>query len=176
MDALSQIEGVFLLWIQEHLRQEWMTPFWKLITSLGDSGWFWIVLALALVCFRRWRRTGVTVLLAVAIGALITNVALKPLVARIRPYDVIEGLSLLVERQIDLSFPSGHTCAAFAAGTVCFVQLRRPWGACLLALAVLIAVSRLYVGVHYPTDVLGGMAVGLFGAWAALRLVAWKLD
>jgi len=176
MDALSQMEGVFLLWIQEHLRQEWMTPFWKLITSLGDSGWFWIALALALLCFRRWRRTGATVLLALVIGALITNIALKPLVARIRPYDVIEGLSLLVKRQADLSFPSGHTCAAFAAGAVCFVRLRRPWGVCLLVLAVLIAVSRLYVGVHYPTDVLGGIVVGLFGAWAALRLVAWKLD
>ena len=138
-----------------------MDGFWKTITHLGDAGWFWIMLGIVLLIPKKTRKAGIAALAALAIGALITNVALKNIIARIRPYEVVEGLKLLIEPQSDFSFPSGHTCASIGAAL----------GIPLVMLAVLISLSRLYVGVHYPTDVLGGAVVGAFAAWGAVRIV-----
>ncbi|GAA0797212.1 phosphatase PAP2 family protein [Faecalicatena orotica] len=170
MSYLLQLDGDILLFIQQYLRHDWMTPFWKFITSLGNAGWFWIVLSIVLLLFKRTRKIGITAIIALAIGALITNVALKNLVARIRPYEVVDGLRLLIERQRDYSFPSGHTCASFAAALVYYKMAPRKWGIPAVILASLIAFSRLYVGVHYPSDVLAGLLIGIFAAWAALKL------
>ena len=170
MDWILDFDAGILLFIQEYIRQDFLTPFVKFITHLGDAGWFWIALSVVLLFFKKTRRAGITALLALLIGALITNVALKNLVARIRPYEVIEDLHLLIEKQSDYSFPSGHTCASFAAGLVYLKMLPRRYGVAAILLAVLIAFSRLYVGVHYPTDILGGILVGSFAAWAAYRL------
>lgn len=141
--------------------------FWKCITMLGDSGWFWIVLSILLMIPKRTRWIGITSFTALVIGALITNVTLKNLVARTRPYEVVDGLILLIERQSDFSFPSGHTCASFAAAVVYWRMMDKKYSIPLLILAALIAFSRLYVGVHYPSDVLAGLLIGLFAAWAA---------
>ncbi len=173
MQQLIALDGQILLWIQEYVRQDWMNGFWTAITRLGDGGWFWIVLSLVLLCFKRTRKAGAAGLLALAIGALITNVALKNLVARIRPYEVVDGLVCLIEKQKDFSFPSGHTCASFAAAAVYYRTLPKRYGVSALVLAALIALSRLYVGVHYPTDILVGLVVGLFAAWAALKLIEY---
>lgn len=170
MDFLLNLDGNILLWIQEYIRQDWIDGIWKGITMLGDSGWFWIVLSLLLMIPRRTRWIGITSLGAVVIGALITNVTLKNLVARTRPYEVIDGLVLLIEKQGDYSFPSGHTCASFAAAGVYWRMMPKKYSVPLMILAALIACSRLYVGVHYPSDVLAGLAIGLFGAWAAWQL------
>ena len=102
--------------------------------------------------------------------AVVTNLCLKDLVARIRPYDSVEGLVPLVARLKDYSFPSGHTCASFACAGVYYKAFPGKWGKAAMVLAVLIALSRLYVGVHYPTDVLAGALVGTFSALAALKL------
>lgn len=171
MEFLLNLDGNILLFIQEHIRQAWMEPFWKFITSLGDSGWFWIVASVVLLIPKRTRLVGVAGLLALALGALITNVALKNLVARIRPYEVVDGLQLLIERQHDFSFPSGHTCASFAAAAVYCKFLPRVWGIGSIVLAVLISFSRLYIGVHYPSDVLVGMLIGIFAAWASVQII-----
>ncbi len=168
MEALIQMDGDILLYIQEFIRQEWMHPFWIFITSLGDGGWFWIVCSAALLIPKGTRRVGITALMALAVGALITNVALKNIVARIRPYEVVDGLTLLIGKPHDYSFPSGHTCASFAAALVYYRMLPKRWGAAALILASLIAFSRLYVGVHYPTDILGGAAVGAAASMASL--------
>lgn len=170
MEFLLNLDGNILLWIQEYIRQDWMEGFWKGITMLGDSGWFWIALSLLLMIPRQTRWIGITSLAALIIGALITNVTLKNLVARTRPYEAIDGLVLLIERQGDCSFPSGHTCASFAAAGVYWRMMPKKYGGLLLILAALIAFSRLYVGVHYPSDVLAGLLIGLFAAWAAWHL------
>jgi Membrane-associated phospholipid phosphatase len=168
LDYLWQFDSAILLWIQS-LRQEWMNPFWKGVTFLGDAGWFWIVLALLLLCFRGTRKAGMAAFLALAVGALITNMILKPMFVRTRPYEVIDGLILLVEKQRDYSFPSGHSCASFAAATALWGRLSHRTGIILWVLAGLIAFSRLYVGVHYPSDVLGGIAIGVFAGCLAHR-------
>lgn len=170
MEFLINLDGNILLWIQEYIRQDWMEGFWKGITMLGDSGWFWIALSLLLMVPRQTRWIGITSLAAIVIGALITNVTLKNLVARTRPYEIVEGLVLLIEKQRDYSFPSGHTCASFAAAGVYWRMLPKKFGIPLVILAAMIAFSRLYVGVHYPTDVLAGLLIGLFAAWAARHM------
>lgn len=171
MEAILQWDGQALLFIQEHIRQVWMDGFWKTITHLGDAGWFWIILGIVLLIPKKTRKAGIAALAALAIGALITNVALKNIIARIRPYEVVEGLKLLIEPQSDFSFPSGHTCASIGAALAMYPFLERKWGIPLVILAVLISLSRLYVGAHYPTDVLGGAVVGAFAAWGAVRIV-----
>lgn len=186
---IQQVDVAILVWIQEHLRTEFLTPFWKAVTFLGDSGWFWILLGILLLAAKKTRKTGVTVLLALGIGALITNVLLKNMVARIRPYEYTAAVIALLPPQSDFSFPSGHTCASFAAAFVCWKSLQlaakqeknrrkelccRIGGWSAILLAVLIAGSRLYLGVHYPTDVLGGMLIGSGSGWLAFWIVRNK--
>lgn len=101
MEAILQWDGQALLFIQEHIRQVWMDGFWKTITHLGDAGWFWIILGIVLLIPKKTRKAGIAALAALAIGALITNVALKNIIARIRPYEVVEGLKILIEPQSD---------------------------------------------------------------------------
>lgn len=175
-EIIQQIDESILLFIQEYIRRDWMDGVWKTITHLGDGGIFWIALALILLIPKRTRRAGVSALFAMGIGALITNVAVKNIVARIRPYDTVTKLILLIERQHSFSFPSGHTCASFAAACALYRTLPRKWGIACIVLAVLIAFSRLYVGVHYPSDVLGGAAVGIFAGWAGWKLQEFLRD
>lgn len=164
MESLLVLDGNILLWIQEYVREDWLTGIMKAITSLGNGGWFWIVASVLLLCFKKTRKAGVYALISLAVGAIITNLCLKLWVCRVRPYEVVEGLRILIAAPKDWSFPSGHTTASFAAALVYYKTLPRVYGAVSVALAVLIAFSRLYVGVHYPTDVLGGLLVGIFAS------------
>lgn len=118
LEWIHNIDAQILLFIQQYLRSDLFTWLWKGITFLGDGGWFWIVLGLLFLFPKKTRKAGVTALLALAIGAVVTNLCLKDLVARIRPYDSVEGLVPLVARLKDYSFPSGHTCASFACAGV----------------------------------------------------------
>ncbi len=176
LDFLRELDGNILLFIQEYLRQPWMDGFWKAITHLGDAGFFWIVTAAVLLIWKKTRKAGFSASLALVIGALITNVTLKNLVARVRPYEVVPDLMCIIEKQHSFSFPSGHTCASFAAAFALYKTLPRRWGIACLVLAALISLSRLYVGVHYPSDVLAGAAVGIFAGWAGTALVNYILE
>ena len=152
----------------QNIHAPWLDFIMTKITFLGDKGWFWIVVAIALCCFKKTRRMGLTAMIAMILGLIIGNGILKNLIARDRPYWLDEGLrqSLLVKELADYSCPSGHTQASFAAAVSIFLYNRK-WGAAALALAVLIGFSRLYLGVHFPTDVLFGAALGtLFALFA----------
>ncbi len=164
MTWLINIDASILLWIQENLRTDFWTPFWKAVTALGNGGWFWVVLAISLLCFKSTRKAGLMSLLSMGLGALITNLILKPGIARIRPYEVVDGLTRLIGKPSDYSFPSGHTCAAFACALILWRVLPGRKGLPALILAVLVAFSRLYLGVHYPSDVLGGFLVAWFSS------------
>ena len=170
LETLQNLEGPILLAIQD-MRLGWLNPLVEGFTSLGNAGILWIVLSLAMLCYRPTRKAGALSLCAMVLGLLCTNVCLKHLVGRTRPWIDVAGLVPLVHEGDPNSFPSGHTCAAFAAGMSWVRALPRRWmkGAAA-ALAVCMGLSRLYVGVHYPTDVLAGGLVGALCAW-----LAWKL-
>lgn len=171
LEFLLEMDGKILLFIQEYLRFPWLTEIMKFITSLGNGGMIWIVLTAILLCTKRYRKTGIAAAVALLIGYLVTNLLLKNLFGRIRPYDAVAGLQALVGPMRDSSFPSGHTTSSIAAGFVMLKGLPRSLGISAFVLAVLIALSRLYLGVHYPTDVLVGALVGLFGAFSAKYVV-----
>lgn len=158
---MSAMEENILLFIQNNIRNPILDPVFKTITHLGDGGIFWIILTVFLLCFRKTRRAGVYSACALLGSLLVNNLILKNLVNRTRPYEVIDGLVCLVSPAKDASFPSGHTGASFASAVAVYRQLPKRYGVLLLILAVLIAFSRLYVGIHYPTDVLGGLVTGI---------------
>lgn len=135
------------------------------ITHLGDGGILWIVLTLLFLCLPKYRRTGIAMGCALLMGLILCNLALKPLVGRMRPFDYQllhygRYIELLIAAPSDFSFPSGHTIASFEAATVLLRRHRR-LGLFALALAGLIAFSRLYLYVHYPTDVLTSIVLGV---------------
>lgn len=160
-------EFEFLYWLQGQ-RTEWLDWLMPKITALGNVGIFWIVLGIVLVCIARTRRIGICMLISIGIGALIGNVLLKNLVARERPCWIDSQILLLIENPKDYSFPSGHTLVSFE-GAVSIYKKNRWWGVAALPLAVLIAFSRLYLFVHFPTDVLCGAVLGT----AIAVLVGW---
>ena len=150
-----------LLWIQENLRFDFLTPIMKFITHLGDAGIIWIILSIVLLFFNKTRKAGIYSISALIIMLLFNNMFLKEVINRTRPYEVIEGLKLLIPKQPDPSFPSGHSAASFASTTAIYRHIPQKAGIPLLILAFLISFSRLYVGIHYPTDVIGGIIIGV---------------
>ena len=131
------------------------------ITKLGNAGMIWIVLAVILLLIPKTRKTGIIILAALCIDLVVCNGILKNLFARIRPCDVNTQIQLLIARPDDFSFPSGHTAASFAAVAALYFSGERKLWKPALVLACLIAFSRLYLYVHYPTDILGGILVGI---------------
>lgn len=142
------------------------------VSRLGDAGFVWLFLAAVLVRIPRWRRAGAAMLLSLIMMFLICNVMLKPLVARERPCWADQGVELLVPEPRDYSFPSGHTYAAFTAAAALYYYHRKA-GLAAFVFASVIAFSRLYLFVHYPSDVLGGLLLGLATAFLACRLLNW---
>ena len=155
--ALDAIQG---------LRCPFLDAVMPFISGLGDGGAVWIGLTLVLMLCRKTRKPGYMMALALVLGLLIGNLTLKPLIARIRPYDANPDVTPLIDRLSDYSFPSGHTLASFEAAAVLLLQYRAK-AIPALVLALLIAFSRLYLYVHYPTDVLAGALLGVAFAFLA---------
>lgn len=171
MQPLWEIEGPFLLWIQNNLRQDWLTPVMQVITRFGDGGIFWIGFCILLLCIPKSRRTGIAASLSLALNGLITNVWLKNAIGRIRPYVRFPELTVLTTIPPDTSFPSGHTAASFAVAAGVYMAGWKKTGIALYIAASLIGFSRLYLGVHFPTDVIGGAIVGVLCAWIVRKIM-----
>ena len=166
---LQTMDETVLRWIGEHLRVPALDGLVSGFTGLGDAGALFIILAVILLLFRTTRRAG---------GTALTAMTFKPLVSRARPWVAMENFAVLVTSSDPNSFPSGHTCAAFAfAVALCMTQPQRWAKGAALALAALMGFSRLYVGVHFPSDVLAGAVIGslcgLLAGWMVPRFLAW---
>ena len=162
-------------WIADHLHCGFLDKVMPLITLLGDAGIFWIAIAVVLLFFPKTRKMGLSMGAALLLGVVICNIIMKPAFARIRPYDYQlehfgKTIQLLVAAQHDFSFPSGHTIASFAAATAILLHNRK-LGIVAMILAVLISFSRLYLYVHYPTDVLTSVVLGFAIAFLGTFLV-----
>lgn len=178
MNVLNLFEANIILWIQENLRVGFLNPIMQGITHLGDGGIFWIIVSVVLLLFKKTRKIGLCCALGLIFDLLVVNMALKPLVARIRPYVVLNDINILTHQPGDHSFPSGHSAGSFACAWALFRACKnKKWGAAALVLASLISLSRLYVGVHYPTDVIGGIAVGIIVGELGYRLgkAIWRM-
>lgn len=163
----------FLDWLQS-LRTPVADQLMCFITKLGDGGQIWLCLAVILLLFSKTRKSGVILTMALFVDTFLCNGLLKKLFGRIRPFDVNTSVELLIARPRSFSFPSGHTAASFAAASALyFAGEKKLWKPAFL-LAVMIAFSRMYLYVHYPTDVLGGIVVGI-GAGYFSYLAVGKL-
>ncbi len=179
LDLIFRADAAILLFIQAHLRTDALTPVMVFFSTLGNAGIAWIVLGLILTAIPKTRKYGVLALASLLACYLLNNILLKNLVARARPYTRIAELTMLMRCPSDASFPSGHACSSFATAGSLFCSLPRRFTAVrfgLIAVAALIALSRLYVGVHYPTDVLVGVLIGLIGSRIVTRRACAPYD
>lgn len=120
VELLGNLDGNILLWIQEFVRNPICTPFFKFITHLGDAGVLWIAICILLLISRKTRKVGILCIIAILATFIVNNLILKNLVARIRPYEVVNGLNILIARPKDLSFPSGHAAISFAVAATIY--------------------------------------------------------
>ena len=160
MQFIENIDFSILYWIQENLRCAFLDVVLPFLTTLCNNGEIWIACGIALLFFKKYRRYGIFLLVALLLGSLIGNEIIKPLVARVRPCNAVSVLpDMLVKVPSSYSFPSGHTVSSVVGATV-LTRANKKFGFAAIPVAALIAFSRLYVFVHFPTDVLVGALLG----------------
>lgn len=170
---MTAFDLLILSWIQQHMVFPWLTPMMEAFTAMGNFGLIWIAVALALLIPKSTRKIGLAVALSLALVAIFNNLILKPFFARPRPFTAADFV-LLIKAPGGWSFPSGHTASSFAAATAIFLQNRRA-GFIALIVALLIAFSRLYFCVHYPSDVVVGMLEGVVIAGLVTKALAYTM-
>lgn len=175
MEWLQTFDIEVLQWMRESLSSPFMDKLMVLISTLGNAGALWLFLGVLFLIMgirrKNWRDMGILLLLCVGASALVCNLILKPCVNRIRPYNLLGYTdTLLIPPLRDASFPSGHTAACFAAATAVYAR-NRAWGCAAYIFGAVMGFSRLYLGVHFPTDVLAGAAVGTAMAALTVRLL-----
>jgi undecaprenyl-diphosphatase len=161
-------DGAVLLFVQERLRTDALDWIMTVLSFIGNAGAIWLAICAVMTARKQSRRQGVLLFACLAICFIVNNIIIKNAVARARPFEVIERLRILIRAPRDYSFPSGHTAAGFAAA---FALSRMYGGRAAFAAytaAALIAVSRVYVGVHYPSDIIAGTLSGTLCAAAVL--------
>lgn len=163
LDILDKIEDIY--------ESKVMDVIMKGITHLGDAGIIWIIITLCLLISKQYRKLGILCAIGLILGLIIGNGIVKNLVSRERPFELADSIDrvfpIKIDRPTDRSFPSGHTQASFIVATI-LMMAKRKFGIPALILAFLIGFSRLYLKVHFPTDVLGGMLMGI-----AIGLTVW---
>lgn len=160
LDWLNQWEIGILDGIQGLFRCGFLDVIVPIFTFFGNAGWIWILISVLLMAFRKHRKAGITLAVGLIGQLLVCNLLLKNLIARDRPCWLVEDVELLVDLPTDYSFPSGHTMVCFIAATI-LAMYNRTWGYIAFSVAVLMGFTRLYLYVHFPTDVVGGAVLGV---------------
>ncbi len=170
IESLLNLDGAILLWLQNYIRSEILTPFFVAVTRLGDKGRIWIIVSIILLISKKTRKVGILTAFALISANILNNIILKGIFERIRPYEVVEGLSSVIGNMKSSSFPSGHTASSFAAAAVLYIHLPRRCGILFVILAGMIGFSRMYLGVHYPSDVIVGALTGIISGMMVMFL------
>ncbi len=160
VDIITSIDFFFLHLIQNHVVRESLTPALKVFTTIGNAGMIWILIGILLVINKRTRKVGVVFLIFLAIEHYGVNTTIKHYVNRPRPFIQDSTVPLLIKAPTSTSFPSGHTSSSFFSATFLY-RYKKYLGVPAILLAVIIAFSRMYFFVHFPTDVLVGMIEGI---------------
>lgn len=172
MNMISQLQNIdnsILLFIKNNMHSHIMDSTMVAITTLGNGGAIWIIIAVLLVINKKYRKIGFIVLGALALSAILGEGILKHAIQRIRPSADIPEINLLIAKPLSYSFPSGHSASSFAGAGV-LSKYFKTYASGFFVLASLIAFSRLYLYVHYPTDVLAGIILGLICSKASIYI------
>lgn len=178
-DFIQSWDVSILNFIQDNIVNPFLDIFFSLVTHLGDGGIFWIAVAVIMLFFKKTRKTGLMMGVALLLGVIIGNGILKNVFGRVRPYALDDAMRsidmLLVKAPHDASFPSGHTLASFEAATVLMIRDKR-FGIPAMIIAICVALSRLYLYIHFPTDVIAGAILGIINAFLGVLIVntIWK--
>ena len=163
-------EFVILNFIQDNIRNPVLDKIMPFISMLGALGIVWIVWTIICLITKKYRRLGTRLSAALILTLIVCSGILKPIVSRLRPYELNSTIQLTVKPEFDTSFPSGHTFFAFSVATVCFMYNKK-LGIIMYLFAFLMAFSRLYLYVHFPTDVIFGAVFGIITG-----IIAGKLE
>ena len=163
-EAIFALDRAVLLFVQENLRCPALDVFFRFFSLICNAGICWLLLGAALAAFSETRRGGLAMLIGAGAETALCEGIIKHLVRRARPYTLIEELELLIAEQGTWSFPSGHTAASFTCAFI-LAGFFPKYGRLAYIPAAIIAVSRVYVGVHYPSDVIAGAAFGVLTGW-----------
>lgn len=161
---IQSMDIKILLYINQFFHNAFMDKFMIFMSTIGNLGMVWIAIAAVLIITKKYRKTGFMLLGAVILTAILGEGILKHLVRRGRPFQVMEVSNMLIQKPMSYSFPSGHTSSSFAAAGVLSKEFKK-YGPVFWIAAVLIAYSRMYLYVHFPSDVLGGAILGLVSAF-----------
>lgn len=176
-DFIQNTDISILNWIYETFSCAFLDAVMPVVTFFGNGGWLWIAMAILMLFSKKTRKVGLAMGAALILGLIFGNGILKNLFARVRPYELEGALTALpiIGKQSDFSFPSGHTLASFEAASVLILTRKQHFGwklaAPALFLAVLIAFSRLYLYVHFPSDILGGLILGCICGVIGVKIV-----
>ena len=178
MDSILQFDHSVIFYVHEHLVYSFLTPIMAIISKITSNGALWILIALLLMIQKKYRVLGVAIIIALGFVFIIGDQGLKPNVARLRPFVDFPEVPLVAPppAATTYSFPSGHSFGSFAAATALYLGLsnicptKRFWGVIALIGACVVAFARVYLFVHYPTDVLTGLVLGII-----VGCIAWKI-
>ena len=170
---LKYIDNFILLFIAHTMHSPFLDKLMVFFTTLGNSSQLWLTLAIVLLLTRKDRRWGILLCLALFLEALLCDGILKPLIARERPFTELTGYKPLINPPISYSFPSGHTMSSFTAATILYYR-QKSSGIFFYTVAALIGFSRIYLFVHYPSDVLGGIVLGILLAYLLVKISKYQ--
>lgn len=165
-----------LYWIQQNIRSEQLDGLFGMITTLGNAGVVWIAFTIVLLIPKKTRQIGLAMGVSLLLCLLIVNLTMKPLFMRVRPYEVAGFLDIYVNKPHDFSFPSGHTATAFAAAWVFMRMAKTKFRYVVMAFACVVAFTRLYFFLHYPSDVGMSILLGIVFAELGIWIVTHFMD
>ena len=167
------MDFAILNFIQNFIKNPFFDIVMPKITSLGDAGLIWILCGVVLLFSKKYRKGGIVLLMALALGAVLGNMILKPFFARPRPCHIVKDIEMLISVPKGYSFPSGHTLSSMT-GAYILTYINKKFGYFAVVLAILIAFSRMYLYVHFFTDIIGGTVIAFIISYTFIKI--FKLE
>ncbi len=179
---LLNLDFLILEFFSNTIKNDFFDFLMPVLTYLGSGGALWIVMTVILLLFKSTRKIGFCMALSLILSLILCNLTLKPIVARPRPFDINKDAILIINKPTDFSFPSGHSSSSFAAASAFLmgnivkngnkkIIANKKYVVLIFIIAFLIAISRLYLYVHFPSDVLFGIILGIFCGYTASKIV-----